>query len=195
MSFASPWLRRVAPRSETVLLAVALLWTLAAKPLGAGGLGAAGSAATVLRAGLPDVAFFAAIAGLFLLSYLWAPGKLAARVTLAAAFLVLLWSMLNAAWLIATGIQLQAAVLGVLARDPVEFWPVVQAHLSGNRKPKRPIPSATSMTHAATICGTRSCTAAQISQAVTPRMAAGMKTRNRMPLRPFWGFSRIIPRT
>ncbi len=77
-----------------MLLLAALLWTLAAKLLAVRGLGRQGSATALFQAALPDVAFFGAIAGLFSLSYLWAPGKLVARVTLAAALLVLLWSML-----------------------------------------------------------------------------------------------------
>jgi len=121
--------RQWRPRPESTLLLLALVWTVAAKllvvlrqdPVNA--LSAWGDVA------MPDVAFTAGLAGLFALAYRYRPRPWVARLALLVASLVLAWAMLNAAWLLATEVQLQPGILAVLLRDPVQFWPVVETHL------------------------------------------------------------------
>jgi arylsulfatase A-like enzyme len=92
----------------------------------------------LLEAGLCDVAFFAAIACLGALLYFVGRPRLTSRVSLLVATVLLLWSVANAAWLVASGVQLQPGVLGVIAREPSSFLPIVQAHLVA--KPALSIP-------------------------------------------------------
>ncbi len=83
---------------------------------------------------LPDALFFTGI--LFIVSCLYAlkPSAWTARCTLVIVALTSAWSVLNAGWLIKTGVQLQPGVLMVLIRNPVEIWPFVQAHLRASLK-------------------------------------------------------------
>ncbi len=124
--------RRLRLRPETTLLVFAALWTLGAKFAAVRSLSASSVAADMARAGLSDLVFFFAVAVLFSVGYFWAPRRLVAHVTLVVSAIVLAWSLLNAAWLIATGVQLQPSVLRVLGRDLAEFWPVVKTHLAHN---------------------------------------------------------------
>lgn len=119
-------------RLESALLALALFWTLGPKVALLRGLRPTGAAAAWFAATLPDVTFFAAAASACSLLYLVPARRMAARLVLLAASIILAWSVLNAAWLLATGVQLQPGVLYVLARDPVEFWPIVANRLGNN---------------------------------------------------------------
>lgn len=123
----SRWRRRL-PRPETTLLIIGLLWTLGAK-FAVVQRQADNLVAELVEAGLSDIIFFSAIALIFSVLYLTRWGGLTARLTLLASVLVLAWSVLNAAWLIATSVQLQPGVLAVLVNDPREFWPTVTTHL------------------------------------------------------------------
>ena len=124
--------RRLRPRPETTLLVFAALWTLGAKFAAVRSLSAPSIATDMARAGLSDLVFFFAVAVLFSVGYIWAPRRLVAQVTLVVSAIVLAWSLLNAAWLIATGVQLQPSVLRVLGSDLAEFSPVVKTHLAAN---------------------------------------------------------------
>jgi len=125
-------LRQWLPRPETTILLVALAWTLAAKRVVINHHQPANVLIAWADIALYDLAFFAAIALITWLLYAYKPRALLARVALAVAGAALLWSVLNAAWLIATGVQLQPGVLGALAHDPLQFWPVVQSYLTRN---------------------------------------------------------------
>jgi len=131
-TLAGTVLRALRPRPETALLIFSLLWTLGAKLAVVMRGKPDNLAAEFLEVGLSDVIFFAAIACLFAVVYIASTRTLAARATLLVASVILAWSIMNAAWLIATGVQLQPGVVRVLAYDPMEFWPVVSEHLVSN---------------------------------------------------------------
>lgn len=138
----SGW-RRWSPRPEVILLALALLWTIGAKARVIVGRQPDSFPAALLESTLPDVAFFGIVAALFAAAYAIGARyallrRSAARVTIIAAGLALIWSVLNAAWLLSTSVQLQPGVLGVLLKDPIQFWPTVQAHLFA--KPQYALP-------------------------------------------------------
>jgi arylsulfatase A-like enzyme len=50
-----------------------------------------------------------------------------------AASVILIWSLLDAAWLLYSGVQLQPGILRVIGYSPEEFWPHVQRHLRKRR--------------------------------------------------------------
>jgi hypothetical protein len=83
---------------------------------------------------LSDGVFFMAATGALALGYALWPRTLLARVALALAVIVLGWSILNAAWMLVTRVQLQGGVLSVIASHPGEFWPTVRPHVA-----KRPV--------------------------------------------------------
>jgi len=129
---------RLRPRPENLLLLVSLLATLAVKLLVVHRQGADNLLIELVEASLADVVFFSAVAMLFAALYLCPLPALITRLTLLLAAAVAAWSVLNATWLMATGVQLQPGVLEVLGQDPREFWPVVQTHLA--RKPAFTVP-------------------------------------------------------
>jgi len=121
--------RRWLPRPESTLLLLSLLWTAAAKLVAVLRHDPASVLAAWADVVMPDVAFTAVLTGLFAVAYCCRPRPWVARVTLVVASLVLAWAVLNAAWVLATGVQLQPGILAVLLRDPAQFWPVVETHL------------------------------------------------------------------
>ncbi len=121
--------RRWMPRPEVLLLIVALLWTVAAKGRVLFGQKPSSLLAALLESTLADLAFFCFVLASFAGLYLLGLRKSAARITIIIAGVTALWAVLNAAWLLSTSVQLQPGVLGVLAKDPVQFWPTVEAHL------------------------------------------------------------------
>ncbi|HSW44891.1 MAG TPA: LTA synthase family protein, partial [Phycisphaerae bacterium] len=118
------------PRLENTLLLLAFLWTIGTKWYVLGraiqALGPAGWAAALL----PDVLFFALLYLVFSLTILLRPRPWSARILLIVAAVVALWSGANAAWLTATGVQLQPAILQTLSLEPTLFWPIVRNHLA-----------------------------------------------------------------
>ena len=125
-------LRRWVPRAETLVLVLALLWTLAAK--GYIVLEQMGDEPLVpfLEAVLPDAIFFTAVAMIFLVMGLIERRRFVPRLTLLLATLVLGWSVLNASWLITTSVQLQPGVLGVLLASSSDMGPMVATYLGNN---------------------------------------------------------------
>ncbi len=136
------------PRPETALLAFALLWTLAAKLVIVVGQEAQSVPVALTVAVLPDLVFFASALLVFALLHTLGVPRLVARLTLIAAAVILGWSVANAAWLLATSVQLQPGVIGVLMQDPSEFWPIVQEHLI--RRPIYSVPLLLTIGAAAT---------------------------------------------
>lgn len=122
-------LRRL-PRLEMVFLALALLWTLGAKLIVIIGQEPGQFALDVAAAWLPDFTFFAVMWLGFTLLYMTGWHRLAGRVTLLLSAVVLGWAVFNAAWLIATGAQLQPGVMWVLLHDVTAFWPIVKGRLA-----------------------------------------------------------------
>lgn len=78
---------------------------------------------------LPDFLFFSVAFLLFNGLYLLRPSAGIIRLNLLLAGLIFLWSVLNAAWLIASGVQLQPGILFVLLRGLVQLWPIAQSYL------------------------------------------------------------------
>ena len=126
---AAEWWRRWIPRPETTLLVLALAWTVGAKLVVVLRHAPSGFVASLAQVALPDVQFFAVIAASFGLLYRQKPRPWVARLTLLIACILVAWAVANAAWVVATGVQLQPGVLAALLRDPSQFWPIVQAHL------------------------------------------------------------------
>ena len=124
--------RAVLPAPEYLLLWIGMLWTVIAKVVVLGSQAPGSLAGDVIAAVQPDIVFFLVLALLMRVLGHLADPRMAARLSLLAALVVLGWSVLNAAWAMATGIQLQPGVLGVLLKDPGNFWPVVQTHLARN---------------------------------------------------------------
>ncbi|MHC5113652.1 MAG: LTA synthase family protein [Planctomycetota bacterium] len=120
-------------RPETVLLLVALLWTVGAKIVVVRQQRPESFLLGALEAIGPDLVFFLAVGALFAL--LFAPGRdaLAARLVLVVSAVILAWSIMNAAWLVATGVQLQLGMLRILIGDPEAIVPMVANHLEHNK--------------------------------------------------------------
>ncbi len=123
------WRRRL-PRPETILLLLALAWTAGAKFLVVYRHRPPSLAVIYGSVVIADLAFFAVLALGIALLYAYHPRRWAARGVLLLATATLCWAVVNAAWLIATGVQLQPGILWVLLQDPQEFWPIVQTHLA-----------------------------------------------------------------
>lgn len=123
------WLRKLWPRPETSLLLVGLLCTLGAKWWAVRQHKPDSQLIAWLEVSLQDVLFFSTLGLVFCVLYVIRMHFLIARLTMLAAAAVLGWSVLNSAWLIATGVQLQPDVLKVLSKHPLEFFPVVMTHL------------------------------------------------------------------
>jgi len=123
---------RLMPRPETTILLVAFAWTAGAKLAILDRPQPAYSILAWVDILLCDIVFFAALFLIISGLYICRPRPAVARCALLVAALTLAWSTTNAAWLIATGVQLQPGILLVLGRDPLEFWPIVQTHLMQN---------------------------------------------------------------
>ena len=79
---------------------------------------------------LPDFLFFSSVFLFINALYLFRPSKGIIRFNLLFVGLICLWSVLNAVWLIASGVQLQPGILLVLLRGLVQLWPIAQAYLA-----------------------------------------------------------------
>ncbi|MEW6252208.1 MAG: sulfatase-like hydrolase/transferase [Planctomycetota bacterium] len=89
---------------------------------------------------LDDLAFFGAAALALGAARRWCRNGVIARLAMAAALLVLGWTVLNTAWLLHTGAQLQPPVLRLMAAYPGEFWPLVAGRLA--RRPALAVAAA-----------------------------------------------------
>lgn len=118
----SGWL----PTSATCVLLLACVATLGAKLLAIHRLQPEHLWAAWVAVVAYDVAFFAACVAGAQIAALLLPGGWAQRLVLGAALVVLLWSLVDAAWLIYSGVQLQPGILRVIGYSPEEFWPHVR---------------------------------------------------------------------
>jgi len=122
--------RKFIPRPESVLLLLSLAWTLGAKLMVVRRQKPDSLLAAWAEVSLGDLAFFAAVSLFIAVVFLLPARRWGARIVLLPATAILGWSVANAAWLIATDVQLQPGILAVLLRDPLEFWPMVKTHLT-----------------------------------------------------------------
>ncbi|NLX13263.1 MAG: LTA synthase family protein [Phycisphaerales bacterium] len=117
------------PRPETMVLLLALLLTIGAKLV----LVYRSNPPAILsawgRVAISDIVLTGIVLGLFRILYYFRPGRWVARGVLLVAVVIFIWSILNAAWMIATGVQLQPGVLAVIFRNPWDFLPIVLTHL------------------------------------------------------------------
>lgn len=120
------------PRTETLILLVGLACTVWGKLMMLRQQDTPSILIDLMKVMLPDVLFVASVFLLISCLYLLKPSVFAARGALLIAALVSTWAVLNAAWLITSGVQLQPGVLLVLARDPWNLWPLVQTHIVAN---------------------------------------------------------------
>ncbi len=120
---AAAWL----PAVDAVLLVLGLAWTVAAKARVVRGGDA--FAIDLLDALWADLAVFGFLAAAVVVVRLAPVAGLMLRLSTLIAAAYAGWAVLNAGWLLATGVQLQPGVLAVLSRAPDQFWPVVEAHL------------------------------------------------------------------
>ena len=126
---AKSGLRRRMPRPETTILIAAFVLTVGAKLLHVLSQPRNGLLVTWAKVSLPDAVFFSATALLIALVYLYRPRPLAIRCVLLASGFLLAWSVVNGAWLVVTGIQLQPTLLSALIENLFEFWPAVWSQL------------------------------------------------------------------
>ncbi|MHC4949146.1 MAG: sulfatase-like hydrolase/transferase, partial [Planctomycetota bacterium] len=117
------------PRLETVFLLAAALVTVAAKGVVIRRHGPDEPLAAWLEVIRADLAFFGALALGVALASLLRPGGVLGRLALVVAAATLGWSVVAAAWLYTSGVQLQPGVLALLARNPSGFAPVVTTRL------------------------------------------------------------------
>lgn len=117
---APAWTARlfgVLPRTETVILLVSWLGTVAAKAVIARPHVSDGLLHEVARAAVADLFFFAGL-GCVLAAASWAyPGRLVARASIFIACIAAAWSVLNAGWLFSTGAQIQPSVIRAALLD------------------------------------------------------------------------------
>jgi len=126
-------LRAWMPRPEVTLLALALLWTVAAKFLVVRAQSPVELLLPFVQAVLPDLVFFTLVAGVLVMLQCLPWRRAMARTALLVSGLVLGWALLNGAWLITTGVQLQPGVLIVLTRTSSDMWALATGYMF--RKP------------------------------------------------------------
>lgn len=121
-----PWLPL---RVETLFLLAGFVWTIGAKCLllrrATPAVGLSGWLAVLT----PDLVFYVLTALVFSLLVFCRPARWTARFMLLVSILIMLWAGANAAWLMATGVQLQPGILAAIGHEPMQFWPVVKLHL------------------------------------------------------------------
>jgi phosphoglycerol transferase MdoB-like AlkP superfamily enzyme len=115
------------PKPESVFLLAGLLLTIFAKlRLGLAAKLALSDLGHILA---PDIIFFASLLLCVQLLIYVKPSRLAARIALVISFLVFMWSVLNALWMLESGTQLQPGVLKVFFSDPFEILPIIKTRL------------------------------------------------------------------
>jgi hypothetical protein len=117
------------PRPETACLLFALFCTIVAKLITVRRHFPEDLPAAWLTVVAPDFLFFAALVAMVSLGYRLQPRRSVARLALVLAVSVLIWSLLNAAWLLATGVQLQPSILPALGYDPRQFAGIIEAYV------------------------------------------------------------------
>jgi glucan phosphoethanolaminetransferase (alkaline phosphatase superfamily) len=119
--------REFLPRPELVFLLAGFVLTIFAKlKLGLAAKLALPDLGHIL---VPDILFFITFfLSIQLLVYVKPSGWLA-RLALIIAFIVFVWSVFNALWLIESNTQLQPEILTVFFNNPGEIWPIVRPRL------------------------------------------------------------------
>jgi len=120
----------VVPRTETWILLVALLCTVFGKFIIVQRQNPPKLVMELLPVLLPDFLFFSAVFLFINALYLFRPSAGVIRINLLLVGFVFIWSVLNAAWLIASGVQLQPGIMFVLLRGLLQLWPVAQSYLA-----------------------------------------------------------------
>jgi len=119
----------IMPRIEGMILLAGFVCTALGKLVAVRSHGLPGLSATLVTVMLPDLLFFAGAALLIRCLYMLRPSPFAARCALLMAVIVVLWSVLNTGWLMASGVQLQPGILGLLLYDFKDIWPLAKAHV------------------------------------------------------------------
>ncbi len=120
---------QVLSRPDVLTLAAALLLTVAAKVSFLRQQTLVEPIAACLESIWPDLVFFSSAALIFELMHLALSHAWASRCTLLLAACALVWSLLNAIWLVGTSIQLQPGVLVMLWQSFADFWPLFEEQL------------------------------------------------------------------
>jgi len=94
-----------------------------------------GLAGAFVYVALPDIVFFGGVLLLIDCLYMAVRPAAAVRLAMATAALVLVWSILNTGWLIASGVQMQPGILKLLVRDAVRLWPFARARITYHIEP------------------------------------------------------------
>ena len=126
------WKWLVRQRPERIALFIGLACTLFGKIVIIYRQGPSEVTAPFAHVIFPDLVFFTLTTLIINFLYAINPSKATARFALIISLVVVSWSILNTAWLIRSGVQIQPGILKVLFRDPREIGPLVVAHLFAN---------------------------------------------------------------
>ena len=122
-------LKSLMPGIEVLILLVGLLCTVLGKLMVVRSYKPESVAAETAAVTFPDLLFFAVVALLVRCLYIIKPSVLSARCALLIAAIVAVWSVLNTAWLINSGVQLQTGIFVLYVRDFRNLFPLVMAHM------------------------------------------------------------------
>ena len=122
-------LKSLMPGIEVRILLVGLLCTVLGKLMVVRSYKPESVAAETAAVTFPDLLFFAVVALLVRCLYIIKPSVLSARCALLIAAIVAVWSVLNTAWLINSGVQLQTGIFVLYVRDFRNLFPLVMAHM------------------------------------------------------------------
>lgn len=117
------------PRIEILILLVGLLCTVLGKLMVVRSYKPESLVAETAAVTFPDLLFFAVVALLIRCLYIIKPSVLCARCALLIAAVMVVWSALNADWLINSGVQFQPGILVLYVRDFRNLFPLVMAHM------------------------------------------------------------------
>ncbi|MFC1676773.1 hypothetical protein ACFL3G_06890 [Planctomycetota bacterium] len=118
------------PRTESLVLFVGLAFTIWGKFIVVQSYGPANLFLELAYVVFPDLVFFSIIALVIRCLYILRPTPFIARSVLLVACVVVMWSILNAIWLVKSSVQLQPGILILFANDFPELWPLVQSYLA-----------------------------------------------------------------
>jgi glucan phosphoethanolaminetransferase (alkaline phosphatase superfamily) len=120
------------PRAEIIILIIGFACTIYGKLAILQRQKSPNLLAELSRVTFPDVLFFAAVLLLISCLYMLKPSAFIARCAMVVATLISTWSVLNLAWLMESGVQLQPGILMILAGNFKELWAPVQVRLASN---------------------------------------------------------------
>ncbi len=125
-------IKRKLPRTESCILLVGLACTVFAKLIILQHQNLPFFFIELLRVVFPDIFFFIAVFALIRCLYILRQSVVMARISLLIAAVVAVWSVLNAVWLLHSGVQLQPGILKVFIFDLKKLWPLLVPHLKMN---------------------------------------------------------------